>query len=64
MAREAIKDWTGKIIGFIEAKPNGDKVIYDFYMRKLGEYNKSLDITRDFYNRPVAKGDCIMMLLR
>ena len=64
MAREAIKDYTGKIIGYIETKSNGDKVIFDWTGRKLGEYIKSLDLTRDFYFKPIAKGDCIMMLLR
>lgn len=63
MAKEKIQDWTGKIIGWVEWV--GDKKwLFDFYGRKLGYYNKSLNITCDFYGRQVGKGDVVMTLLR
>jgi hypothetical protein len=63
MQREHIKDWTGKIIGTLETKNNGDKVIKDFYGRIKGTYVKKLDMTKDFYGRPVGKGDQLISLL-
>ena len=62
--REPIKEWSGKIIGWIETDEHGNKVLKDFYNRVLGSYNKNLNLTRDFYNRPIAKGDNLLMLLR
>ena len=62
--KDKIKDWTGKIIGFIETdSTNGNKVVRDFYGRILGRYNKKLNITQDFYGRTVGKGDLLLMLL-
>lgn len=62
-AEQILKDWRGKIIGYIETKPNGDKIIKDFYRRIKGTYNKQLDMTKDFYGKPIARGDCLMLLL-
>lgn len=62
--RDKIKDWRGKIIGFIDTDTiTGNKIIRDFYGKQLGRYNKKLNITQDFYGRQVAKGDRIMMFL-
>lgn len=60
---QVLKDWKGNIIGYIETKPNGDKTIRNFYRQVKGTYNKQQDVTRDFYGRIVAKGDCLTMLL-
>ena len=62
--REPIKDWTGKILGFVETDSAGNKILRNFQMQILGKYDKSRDITQDFYGRQVAKGDCLMMLLK
>lgn len=62
--KEPIKDWQGKILGFIETESNDNKVLRDFYGCILGKYDKSLDVTRDFYGRQVGKGDVLMTLLR
>ena len=61
---ETIREFSGKVIGYIETKPNGDKVVRDFYRRLLGTYNKKLNVTKDFYGRTVARGDFSSMLLR
>lgn len=64
MQKEKIKDWTGKIIGFIETDTvTGNKIVKDFYGRIVGRYNKRLNITQDFYGRQVAKGDQSAMML-
>ncbi|MBQ8840544.1 MAG: phage gp6-like head-tail connector protein [Clostridia bacterium] len=63
MAEETIKDWTGRIIGYIETKPNGDKVVRAFSRRILGYYYKNRNVTTDFYGRVLAQGDCCGMLI-
>ena len=62
--RDKIKDWTGKIIGFIETDSvTGNKTVKDFYGRILGRYIKKINQTQDFHGRLVAKGDQSSMLL-
>lgn len=61
---ETIREFSGKVIGYIETKPNGDKVVRDFYRRLLGTYNKKLNVTKDFYGRTIARGDLSSMLLK
>lgn len=62
--RQKVKDWTGKIIGFIDTDTvTGNKIIRDFYGKIQGKYNKRLNITQDFYGRTVAKGDQSAMML-
>lgn len=63
MAKETLRDFQGRIIGYIETYPNGNKRLTDFHNRILGTYEKSLNVTKDFYGRIVAKGDCLTMLL-
>ena len=60
--KEAIKDYYGKIIGYVETMSNNDKRVTDFYGRLLGYYRKYDNTTRDFYNRVVARGDNVAML--
>lgn len=59
-----IRDFGGRIIGYIETKPNGDKVVRDFFRRVLGTYDHAGDVTRDFYGKIVAQGDACSMLLK
>lgn len=63
MAREAIKDYQGKILGWIEWSGN-KKWLSDFYGKRLGYYDQSLNKTFDFYGRQVGSGDIVMTLLR
>jgi len=63
--KTTIKDWAGKVIGFIETdERSGNKIVRDFYGKILGKYDKQYDVTRDFYGRIVAKGDQSSMLFR
>lgn len=62
--KEAIKDWTGKIIGYVQTESSGNKLLTDWQGRILGKYNKSLNITQDFNGRRVGDGDILMTLLR
>ena len=64
IVREPVKDWRGKILGFIERDTQtGNKKIKDFYGKIKGKYNKRLDITQDFYGRKVSNGDQLLRLL-
>ena len=54
---DAVKDFYGHVIGYIETRPNGDKIVRDFYKNKLGSYNKASNTTRDFYGHVIARGD-------
>lgn len=53
----AIKDFYGKILGYIEEDEQGNKTIRDFYRKILGRYDKKLNITKDFYGRVLGQGD-------
>lgn len=62
--RDKIKDWKGRIIGFVDYDTStGDKIVRDFYGKILGKYNKRLNITTDFYGRLISKGDRSLILL-
>lgn len=63
MAEERIRNFQLQTIGFVETRPDGTKIIKDFYRRKLGEYNPHTNVTKDFYGNIVAHGDATGMLL-
>lgn len=63
MAREAVKDWQGKILGWIEWSGN-KKWLSDFSGRRLGYYDQSANKTYDWQNRLIGSGDLVMTLLR
>lgn len=60
---ELIKDYYNRVIGKIETKANGDKIGKDFYNRVVGYYEKSSNLTKDFYRRVVSKGDTLAGLI-
>ena len=62
--RTTIKDFYGKILGYIEEDSNGNKKATNFYFKILGTYNKNQDVTRDFYGRIIARGDILAALIR
>ena len=63
MAREPIKDFAGRILGYIEYHGNGDSTVTDFYGRILGYYRKSQNVTTDFYGRILYRGDMSAALI-
>ena len=62
-SRVAIKDFYGRILGWIITSPNGDKRITDFSGRILGFYRANYDHTTDFYGRIIGNGDQLTSLL-
>lgn len=55
--KTAIRDFSGLIIGWIEEESNGNKTVRDFSGRILGYYDKSRDVTTDFYGKILTRGD-------
>lgn len=58
-----VRDFYGKVIGSIETKPNGDKIVRNFLGKILGRYDARQDVTRNFLGKILAKGDASSMLL-
>lgn len=62
--RTPIKDFYGRVLGYVEDKSNGDRVAYDFYGRVLGTFIKKRNVTTDFYGRVLGQGDFVVSLIR
>ena len=60
---QTIRDFYGRIVGYIEEDNQGNKIVRDFYRVILGKYDKRQNITRDFYGRIIAKGDACSSLI-
>lgn len=64
MSKIAIKDWQGRVQGYIDERPNGDKYVSDWRGVQQGRYIKAQDVTKDFYGRVIAKGDMASALIK
>lgn len=62
--REAIQDYMHRTIGYIETRPNGDKVATDSIGRTLGYYKKAQNMTTDSLGRTLYYGDMVASLIR
>ena len=62
-SEEIIRDFYNRIIGYIETKPNGDKVVRSPYRQILGTYDKKQNLTKDQYFRIIGRGDLTSSLL-
>lgn len=63
MSKTYIRNLYGKVIGSVEERPNGDRILKNSYGKPLGRYEKRTDLTKDSYGRVVAKGDVLVTLL-
>ncbi len=63
MAREKLKDWTGRIIGETEWVGNR-QWLYDWTGRKIGYYDRSTNKTYDWTGRMVGQGNTLLTMLR
>jgi extradiol dioxygenase family protein len=61
--KTAIRDFYGKILGWVEEEPNGDQIIRDFYGKILRKYDKKSNVTRDFYGRILTTGNTAISAL-
>lgn len=62
--RDTIKDFYGRILGYIEDDGSNRKVAKNFYGKILGYYYIREDVTKDFYGRIVAQGNILSALIR
>lgn len=61
---QVIRDFSGRIVGYIETDAQGNKTVRDFYRVILGKYDKRNNVTRDFYGRVIARGDASASLIK
>ena len=54
---QKIRKFGGAIIGTLEEDAAGNKQVRNFYGQIIAKYNKSEDLTRDFYGKILTKGD-------
>lgn len=63
MAKEAVRDFYGRILGYVDTDAQGNKTATDFYGRVLGFYKKNTNVTTDFYGRVLTNGDTVIGLI-
>lgn len=63
MTKEALRDFYGRIIGWIETDRFGNQTGRDFYNVIVGYYDVKQNVTRDFYKRIVGKGNLLSGLI-
>lgn len=63
VSKEAVRLFSGKIIGYIETDKNGNQQARDFYGKILGTFDKQLNVTRNFYGRILGKGNQVAGLI-
>ncbi len=56
MAKTPIKDFYGRVIGWLDDQGN-QIVATDFFGKRLGHYDKARNKTFDFYGRLVCEGN-------
>ena len=61
--RTAIRDASGKILGFIEEDNEGNQQAREFTGNILGYYNKQQDVTREFTGRIRTRGNSVIGFL-
>lgn len=62
MAKEYIKDFYGRVLGYLETQGT-KQYARDFYGKVLGTYDTKDNFTRDFYGRVVTKGNTLIGLI-
>ena len=61
--RETIRDKNFRILGYIEHKPNGDKVVTTVTGKLMGYYRKSMNVTTNYTGSILARCDAVVCLL-
>lgn len=64
MSRETLRDFSGRIIGYIDTDTStGNQTGRDFYQKIVGYYDAKEKVTRDFYQRIVGRGNMLSALV-
>ena len=64
MSKEPIREFNGRIMGWLETDNNGNQILREFSGKILGKYDKASNTTRDFYGRIVAWGNALGILFK
>lgn len=57
MAREAVREFSGRIIGWVETDSLGNQIVRAFSGLIIAKYDKTLDVTREFSGKIISKGN-------
>ncbi len=60
---ERIKDWTGKLLGYVETDNQGNQKVKDWTGKLLGYYNAGDNTTREWNGRKIAEGNVAVSLI-
>lgn len=63
MSRQNVKDFYGRILGYIQTESDGRQKAFDYKGRLLGTYYPDRNTTNDFYGRVMFKGNAISSLI-
>lgn len=63
VTRNPVRDFYGKILGWVESDKLDNQQARDFYGKILGTYDKATNTTRDFYGRNLGRGNLLMGLI-
>ena len=59
-----VKNFSGKILGYIEYKPNGDQELKNYSGMILGTFNATRNITQNYSGTILNYGNTLTMLLK
>ena len=63
MGRETIREFSGRIIGYLDHESNGDVTARSFSGTILGKYDARNDVTKDFSGTILYRGNMAAALL-
>lgn len=63
ISKEPIREFNGKIMGWLETDRDGNQQVRDFYGKVLGTFDKRMNVTRDFYGKILTQGNTCLGLL-
>lgn len=63
VSSEQIKEFGGRILGYVETDAEGNQQVREFGGKILGVYDKKQDCTREFGGRIISSGNTVVGLL-
>lgn len=57
MEKEAIREFSGKIIGWVETDNNGNQLVRNFIGNIIAKYDSNMNVTRDFLGNIISRGN-------
>ena len=61
--QKAIRNGTGRVLGYILTESNGRQVAQNEYGNILGYYDPKLDITQNVFGRKVSEGNTLVQFI-